>query len=398
MSWIRPRLLVALSSMVVVLTVVGGALPMAVLHLPRDGAGSMGSAAASEPTFSIPVGATPTSVTFDPANGDLYVTDSGSNHVSVINGTANTVVGSFSAFRAPWDSAIDSSTGDLYVTEAATNNVTVFNGVTDQVAGSIPTGFAPIGAAFDSTNGDVYVANGGSANITVIDGASRANIGSIVMNGPESFAFDPTNGFLYATAQEMNFTGANAVAVIDGATNQITGWIHVGSTTRGIAFDPVNGDLYAVEDYTSAPFTRGGVEVIDSSTGQVVATVFVGFMPQGVAVDSSNNYIYVANSQDDNLTVIDGASNTVVGSIPVGANPSGLTYDPQNGYVYVANEVSDNLTAFFGGAPPVPPPTWRNSTGTGASSGLGSFLLIVGVLGIAAVMVAVLVHLGRQRK
>ncbi|MGC8630797.1 MAG: YncE family protein, partial [Thermoplasmata archaeon] len=53
----------------------------------------------------------------------------------------------------------DSSNGYVYVTNSNSNSVSVINGATNKVIANITVGLAPRGAAFDSSNGYVYVTN-----------------------------------------------------------------------------------------------------------------------------------------------------------------------------------------------------------------------------------------------
>ncbi len=149
----------------------------------------------------IPVGNNPRGIAFNPINGNLYVTNSIFDTVSVIDGTTNTVVGS-----------------------------------------PIPVGNNPIGIAFNPDNGFLYVANADDDTVSVIDGTTNTVVGSPIPVGdtPIGIAFNPDNGFLYVT----NLI-SDTVSVIDGTTNTVVGSpIPVGNAPRGITFNEDNGFLY----------------------------------------------------------------------------------------------------------------------------------------------------------
>ena len=116
----------------------------------------------------ITVGKNPAGVAFDSLNGYVYVTNRGSNNISVINGSTNKVIQSIAVGSSPAGVAFDSLNGHMYVTNCCSNNVSVINGSTNKVIQSIAVGSGPVGVAFDSLNGNIYVANQGSNSVSVL--------------------------------------------------------------------------------------------------------------------------------------------------------------------------------------------------------------------------------------
>jgi len=83
-------------------------------------------------------GKSPQGVAFDSANGYIYVTNFGSNDVSVINGATNVVIASIDlANSIPTEVAFDSSNGYVYMTNDGSNDVSVINGATNTVIANI---------------------------------------------------------------------------------------------------------------------------------------------------------------------------------------------------------------------------------------------------------------------
>ena len=361
--------------------------------------GSIGSAAAapclslrtsvSAGTFlvigSIAVGQSPIGIAYDPVNNLLYVTNSGSNNVSVIDASTNQVVGSIAVATTPWDAAVDTVHGCLYVSEAGSNNVSVVSLSSDRVVKSLPTGYDPLGVAFDEANGQVFVANSGNSNVTVINTTTQSVVGSFIMNAPVDLAVDATHGKLFVTAAETNFTGVAAVAVVDPSTDQISGWVP-SRANAGIAFDSANGMVYAAGYLGLASGPYGLVDVFDGASDQVRASVNVGASPWGIAANPFTNYLYVANSLSDNVTVINGGSNTVAGWIPVGVMPYDVAFDSTSGNLYVTDKGSNNVTVIAGSIPT------SSGSGSGSSSTGGSLPpWLLGVIVILAVLVATVV-------
>ena len=296
------------------------------------------------------VGFFPQGISFNPSNGFVYVTV-GCN-VLVINGATNTIVKSIAIgcsypYPHPYGVTFDSSNGYLYVADTTSNNVSVINCATNFVIKNITVGSHPICVAFDSSNGYVYVANCCSDTVSVINGATNAVIKNVtVCSNPHSFpygvTFDSSNGYVYV----MN-SGSDTVSVINGANNSVIKNITVGSSPIGAAFDSSNGYVYAANKYSNS------VSVINGATNTVIKTVSLCFSPRGIGFDPSNGFVYV--TVGSNVLVINSAINSVVNAVSIGIQgtrsflrPYGVTFDSSNGYVYVTNEGSNTVSVING--------------------------------------------------
>ena len=105
----------------------------------------------------------PWGIAYDPSNGYIYVADTGSNTVSVIDGANNTVIATIPVGRGPSGVVYDPSNGYIYVTNYFSDSVSVINGKT--VIATIPVGSRPAGVVYDPSNGYIYVANAVSGTV-----------------------------------------------------------------------------------------------------------------------------------------------------------------------------------------------------------------------------------------
>ena len=94
-------------------------------------------------TVTIPVGSDPGALAVDTMNGDIYVTNSLSNNVSVISGSTDTLVGTIEVGSAPSALAVDTANGDVYVANTDSNNVSVVSGASNALVATIPVGDGP---------------------------------------------------------------------------------------------------------------------------------------------------------------------------------------------------------------------------------------------------------------
>src|SRR6185437_15383004 len=122
----------------------------------------------------IPVGSKPNSIAFGLSN--IYVTNSGSNTISVIDGKTNKVVATIPVGASPHD-IIGSMLGKLYVTNSGSDNVSVIDGKTNKVVATIPVGASPHRVAICMSK--TYVTNSGSNTISVIDGKTNKVVATI---------------------------------------------------------------------------------------------------------------------------------------------------------------------------------------------------------------------------
>lgn len=246
---------------------------------------------------SIPVGNDPFDVAYGAAN-DIFVTNNGSNNVSVIhvvlsrNYTAVDVA-SVPVGSNPTGEAYDPTDGELFVANEGSDTVSAISGATDRVNSTIPVGPDPIGVAYDPSSGDVLVADHGSSNLTVISASSHRVVGNLSLaagargqpGAPYDIAVDTADSRVYVTDE-----GARAISVINATTLQVLSNVSVddpGYTVdlQGIAYDSGDGQVYAGGGALSL--------VVLEPNGSVK---FANMDPSGVAYDPQTGAVCVTNT------------------------------------------------------------------------------------------------------
>ena len=300
----------------------------------------------------IAVGLGPVAISLDSANGDLYVVNSFSGTISVIDGATNVVVTTFRVGANPEAIVYDPDTEDLYAVvdgSGPNGNLSVINGTTNSVTATIPIGVYPMGLAYDSDNGNLYVAEAGGPLeqgcychffAGVVHASTGASLGKIPVGyQPVAVAFDPDNGYVYV----LNVV-TNNLTVIDGATEHPIGSIVAGpngSVSWNLVYDPVNGYLYIEND---ADLYYGGVTMVNPTNMSAAGSFQTGFQPYGAAVEPSTGAVAVVNTGSDNLTISWAASFGTDEEVTLGTAPSAAVFDPRNGDIYVADSSSNNVS------------------------------------------------------
>jgi YVTN family beta-propeller protein/autotransporter-associated beta strand protein len=318
----------------------------------------------------ISVGFLPAGVSVTPDGRYVYITNNGSNTISVIDSVSRAVVGSINVPTGPIGVATSPDAKQVYATSPgfipdnrgfAGNTVSIVNTAKNTLAGAITPGIGPIGVAFTPDGAHAYVANSSSNSVSVINTATKSVALSIpVGNSPTGVAMSPNGQYVYVANQSNNGNGASpgTVSVISTATNGVAFSIPVGNSPTGVAISP-SGQYVYVTNMNNGNGGAGTVSVINTATNTVVSTITVGISPIGISVTPDGKYVYVANSNINNggrgplvgiVSVISTASNTVVALIPVGTAPLsfGSFISPniivaQGGPLLVANDAA--LTA-----------------------------------------------------
>jgi YVTN family beta-propeller protein len=285
--------------------------------------------------------------------------------------------------NGPVAMAIDQVTDTIYVVNSNSDTVSVINGATCNAQDSsgcqdvppvVHVGSNPVDVSVDQATGTVYVANWGNGTgttVSVIDG--RACNGQVatgckrrpatvtIGRSPAGLMVDPATDTIYAAT--VTSSGAAAVSVIDGAAcnaSMTTGChtkppsvaIGRGSANYNVAFaiDQATRTLYVSNWHDNA------LSMIDTATcnavrhsgcGTMPPTVTVGAGPDGIAIDQVTHTVYVADVTSDTLSVVDAATCNATDNagctarptrrLRTGSSPHSVIVDADTGTIYVTN-------------------------------------------------------------
>jgi YVTN family beta-propeller protein len=223
---------------------------------------------------SIPVGSTPTGIAYDSSNGEVYVADSGSNSLSILSGTTLELLGTIEVGHYPIGVAFDPATDRIFVANDRGYTVTVLSGATNTVLATIPAGVGPYGVAIDSATDNVYVTNQGSSNVSVISAPMGEEIGSIAIvigDGElQGIAFDPRSGYLYA--------GDGDAALIQIAPSSVQQVSAFSVDPSGVAVDPVSGTICFSDSFNGTLGCIQNVTILNSAN----CTYTIEFIESGL--------------------------------------------------------------------------------------------------------------------
>jgi YVTN family beta-propeller protein len=246
-------------------------------------------------TPTIPVGQYPWDVALTPDGRHAYITNTGSDSVSVIDTASNTITATIPVDQGPEGVALAPDGRRAYITNTGSDSVSVIDTASNTITATISAGQSPEGVALAPDGRYAYITHFDSGLVSVIDTAGNTITATIPVVGkyPRDVALAPNGRHAYITN-----TGSNSMSVIDTASNTITA-IPAGQAPEGVALAPDGRHAYITN------WGSNSVSVIDTDTNTITATIPVGQAPVGVALAPDGRHAYITNSGSDSVSVID---------------------------------------------------------------------------------------------
>jgi YVTN family beta-propeller protein len=152
---------------------------------------------------------------------------------------------------------------NAYITNLGSNTVSVIDTATNTVTATIPVGAEPRGPAVSPDGSTVYITNTVDGTVSVIDTATNTVIATIPVGSlPLGVAVTPDGSKVYVANLR-----SGTVSVIAAATNTVTATIPVGAEPNGVVLSPDGSTVYV------ANLRSGTVSVIDTASNTVVDTI-----------------------------------------------------------------------------------------------------------------------------
>jgi YVTN family beta-propeller protein len=263
-------------------------------------------------TAAVVVGTDPFGVAVDNATNEIFVSNTGSDNVTVINASTATQIASIAVGSTPYGVAFDWASNEVYVANGGSDNLSVISGSNLTVVGSVGVGSSPVGVVADPQSRQVFVANRGSANVSVVSDRNHAVVATVSAGDqPYGVALDNRTGAIYVTNEN-----SSNLSVLNGSSDALEVTIPVlspGIELQGVAYDWETGLLWVGAG-------RSVAVVINATTETVIG--YANLDPSGVAFDSSNGNVCVTNTANETFECL--TFNFYYGTAPVAFNESGL--------------------------------------------------------------------------
>ena len=229
---------------------------------------------------------------------------------------------------SPYGVGYDEATGYVWVTQTRTSTVSVVDPSTNQILWTSAAGDVndPREVRIDTANGKAFVS--GSGGLSVFDTATHALVKKIAFNdakGEEdiamNFHIDSADGKVYVPT-----LSAGTLKVVNSKTLEVEKTIELHKDKADIALNPtdVTIDKSLKEIYVSSQGDRktganSGVTVYDLKTGAYKKSIPFGKQALAITSDEARDLLYVTDYGTGNVGVIDARTGTVVSEVSTGA-------------------------------------------------------------------------------
>ena len=294
----------------------------------------------------IPVGTTPTGLAVNITTNRVYVSNTGSNTVSVIDGATNTVIKTIPVGNQPTTVVHYAPANLVYAFNSADNTLSIIDGNTNTVQGTIPTLFPFEAVAQLGQSKWMYFTDLAANQVHVVDITTFKKAGDVAVTSPSAITIDSQAKLAYVTSAN------SAIAVIDTTTHQVVDTFTITNTNIGaISVDGGDKLIYAA----TAPVgsNNSSVSVLDATSGALLGTsTALGTVNDVRALLGTHKAGATGGKtvgQDVHSVIfISGVTHDVSGIVVnVGKNPSRIGWNPNTRVVYTDN-VNSNDVAVVG--------------------------------------------------
>ncbi|OGP43474.1 MAG: hypothetical protein A2090_04355 [Deltaproteobacteria bacterium GWD2_42_10] len=262
----------------------------------------------------VTVGHKPMGMVLNSTQERLYIVNSGSKDISIVDTTQFSVIYTIplAAGLEPTDIAImpddkNLIEGKLYIINRLSNDVTVINTTTKRIVKTVAVGTRPSAIAVNSTRKEVYVANERSNNISIISAIDDSLSATIAVD------MRPV-GLTVASDKVYVFNeGSNRISVVSPSLRKVVSTISIG--------DPPQRGMRGFSNRFFVLNTSANTLTFLNSFDVTTRTITLGHKPTGIVGDEKRNRLYITNYGSNTITLVDPIGERVLKELTVGKSP-----------------------------------------------------------------------------
>jgi len=284
--------------------------------------------------------------TVDPV---AYVPGIVGGNVAIFDASTYTLVSSItSGFTNPYGVAATPDGTEVWVTDSGTNIVSVISTATNAITGTVVVGIYPHGIAITPDGTKAYVANtgpntgpGGSETVSVVDVKTQTVTAAITVGeAPQVITVSPDGSLVFVTCAD----GVYVITASNGGVRKVRERLR---NPHGVTVTPDGTQAYVTDS------ERDQVVVVGTARLGTVGRIRVGATPWNTAFTVDGTSAYVANANANTVSVIDTATRNVTTTIELGSGFNGVVTQinhiptaialSSDGHIWVACNTSSSL-------------------------------------------------------
>jgi len=256
-----------------------------------------------------------------PVGSMAFITNEKSGNISLVDRFSYRVVDVLKADSGPRGMAYSRLTQQLYVANSGSDNISVIDISNRQVLRNIelPFGDRPSRLALSPGEDNLYVLNEGSNSLSVIDTRTYQEINRVSLGfSPIGLGADKLSGYVY-----IGNSLSNNITVYEPARQEIASEMSISGSPREVLIDERNRMLYF--SYERQRTLSG----IDLTTGNFTVNMNLCSPVTGLAFNRSSRLLYVSLGECSEIGILKPENELNLGRIALPSSPGLLTIDPE---------------------------------------------------------------------
>jgi len=294
------------------------------------------------------VGKQPTGMAANPLRNEVYVVNAGSDSVSVIDASTNSVVHTIGVHRAPYFIAVAPDGKRAYVPNSGSNTVSVIDLDKRREIATASTGDAPGVARVAPDNRTLVVSNRVAGSISVYSIDMKSEKKPLQFRGAFSGCAGATDVAILPDSSKayVACSGSHQVMAVWLAADP-TSWrgkqdsalqhdhmlclLDVGKTPTHLAMKPDGGEIFTTN------FDSDSISEINTETNEVNGTTVIGAKPSRGVFSKDDATLWVTNFGADAASLYNVDDARAEYSVHTGSRPDALAFSADEHLLVIAD-------------------------------------------------------------
>jgi len=278
----------------------------------------------------------------------LYVTNSGSGDITVIDLDTLKVVGDIPVGEGVHGAAVQANGRKLFTTVESDNTLRIIDTATNEIEATINLTGRPNQCAVTPDGKFVAIPIRDKNNVDIVDVAQRKVVKTLPVKMPHNCLNDGSDRYLFVSSM-----GSDEIDRIDLNTMQYAGKTPVGGVPRPyvvskdgrwmyVALSGLHG--FAIVDVTGKNATQKFRMPAINPTPHPHPFEPIDTLTHGLGLTPDETELWVTSLLDDCMYVYNVAAKKIVARVPTGEAPNWVTFSPDGKYCCVSNAGSDDCS------------------------------------------------------